>query len=223
MENKKFNPNLFLALDMPTDFELVIGEDFKEKSYFIYQSPDNQWNAKLYGNPKTTGIYTNGLVHESDGRYSLEIFGKPRLGGKNTMQLRFSNRTEYQDFEISFHVKNLKFLDYTLPDALGLGKKYSTRIHFYNPSNLKPKFMYNFPVEFGRVETESDDGVDYTTITLYPTKAGKFKFHVTALSEDNIEMGSRTMNLKVIDIELPKVQSENTFNKVRAVDIKDWK
>lgn len=221
MDKKALNPNLFVALDMPTDFSIIIGDQFSRKFYFVYNGTDNQYNSKLYGNPETTGVANTGLVHEANGSFSVEIYGRPKLTGKNSMILKLENRTEYAIFEITFHVDGLKFLDYSLPDAIGIFKEYSARIHFYNPSKLKPKFMYDFPVEFGQVNTNFPDGIDFTTISFTPSKPRKYKFIVTALSGEEIELGRKTLHLEVVDAR--KMENANNFFGAKSVDIKNRK
>jgi len=223
LQNKlTLDQSLFTNTDIEDDFELTVAEPFKRTYYFTYNGVNNAYSGKLYGNPETTGIETNNLVHEADGRFSVMIFGKPKLIGKNILILRLSNRKSYIDFKIVFHVKALKFLDYHLPDALELFKQYSTRIHFYNPTTLKPKFSYNFPIEFGQVRTEDEDGIDFTTIKFSPSKEGKYKFFVSALSPNNILLGFRTLHIKVINRNKAIAPVVNTPT-VKAVDIKDWK
>jgi hypothetical protein len=191
-----------------------------------YNGTDNQYVAKLYGNPETTGLNFSGLVWESDNFYYVQIYGAPKIIGKNTQILKLSNRTNYIEFPIIYHVVGLKFLDYSLPDAVGLFKPYTTRIHFYNPSSFKPKFSYNFPIEFGRVDTLQTQN-DFTEITFSPSKSGKYKFYVQSYGEiknetgeiENILLGAKTINIEVID---PNKPAPGIFTGASSVDIKNW-
>lgn len=75
LENKsKLDPNLFTNVDIEEDFEITVAEPFKKKYYYTYNGTDNAYSAKLFGNPKTTGVETTGLVHEPDYRFSVSIW-----------------------------------------------------------------------------------------------------------------------------------------------------
>jgi hypothetical protein len=108
-------------------------------------------------------------------------------------------------------------------------KPYTARIHFYNPSKLVPKFGYTFPIEFGKVNSELDTQVDYTTISFTPSKLGKYKFTVVAFGElrdettqevDNILLGNKTLHLEVVDTSPKPAVPEAP--KIEAVPIEKW-
>lgn len=222
---------VFIPTTPIEEFELIIAEPFTRKYYFTYTSGGDTVIAKLSGNKKTTGVEADSVVHEPDGTYSVRIFGIPREINKNELVLTLKdNRGNVEKFEIVFHVLPLKIEPANLPDAVGLRKAYTAKIFFTNPSTRKPKFAYNFPVDFGFVKTDVEDTDTYTTIMFSPTRAGKYKFFVEALCDSpsqsfgvasNILLGYRTMHVEVIDPEVVKLPKPKTPT-VRAVDMKDW-
>lgn len=216
--------NFFTRLSDMQPFETIVAEPLARKYYFNYSGPGDTVIGKLSGNPKTTGLNADSIVHEADGSYSLRISGAPRDINKNSLFITLrDNKGNTSKFPLIFHVLPLKFNPPTLPNADKLFTPYKAKIFFQNPSSVTPKFGFNFPVEFGFVKTNFENTTDSTTIEFNPSRFGKFKFMVEALSPDDILLGYRTMNLEVVD-KSEKLNAKKLEKvEVKAVDIKDWK
>jgi hypothetical protein len=237
-----YNPFHFIT--PISDFVFNIAEPFQLKFSLNYDGGGDTVIAKLSGNPKRTGIKIDSVVHEPDGTYSIVFYGTPREINKNDLVLTVrDNRDNIVKFPITFQVNPVKIEDLNLPDATALFTPYTAKIYYKFPENfkedIKPKFGFNFPVEFGFVKNEDRDGVilgqdeigKFTTITFNPSKPGKYKFQVDILSPDNILLGYRTMRLEVFESLAKKIKSESRKKiidegpkvEVKAVDINDWK
>jgi hypothetical protein len=220
--------NIFSTIGDTSHFELPVASPFRKTFTFSYTGTGDTITAKISGNKRTTGIEIASIVHAADGTYQLDMFGYPKLTGKNDMVLRLrDNKGTIARFPVVFRVVPIKFSPTYLPDATALFTPYTAKISFKNPSNTKPKFGFNFPVEFGRVDIFQ--GEDYVNITFNPSRTGKFKFIVTALDPNDIVMGHKTVFIKIYkSVEDRDKKKEKTVEPeedvtVRSVDIKDWK
>lgn len=240
LENPIYNPFHFTT--PISDFVFNIAQEFSMKFVLNYDGGGDTVIAKLSGNPKRTGIKIDSVVHEADGTYSIHFYGTPREINKNDLILTMrDNRDNIVKFPITFQVNPVKVINPNLPDATALFTPYIAKIYFVFPENfegdIKPKFGFNFPVEFGFVKNEDRDGTilgqdeigKFTTITFNPSKPGKYKFNIDVLSPDNILLGYRTMHLEVFESLEKKIKSESRKKdegpkvEVKAVDINDWK
>jgi hypothetical protein len=220
------NKNVFMPTETVLLPDMNIMEEFVKTFYFNYLGNGEIVIAKLSGNPSTTGIQADKVVHEPSGLYSVRVYGAPRRINKNILNLRLTDDKENRaDFPLEFQVFGLEIEDANLPDAIGLFKPYSTKIYFTNPTSEKPKFFYNFPVEFGKVVTNEEDGANFTTISFTPSKPGKYKFLLEALCESDstdpegkeVLLGRRTMHVKVLEKSEPTNRRLDTVKSLKMV------
>jgi hypothetical protein len=186
--------------EMPADFNVVVGESYRKIVRFSYSGNGNNFKFIITGDKSKTGILNESYTYESQGKYYVVLYGTPKVVGKYKMNLKITDgkkASTTQAFELN--VIGLKFATSTLGDAVGIRKPYTAKLYFNNPTKSKPKFTYNFPVEFGYVNTESDTGTNYTTIIFSPSKKGKYTFHVDALNDAGQVIGTQNYKINIIE------------------------
>lgn len=202
---------------LPENFDVVVGEDYRKTIHFSTSGKNNDFKFIITGDKNKTGILNESYTYESQGKYNVVLYGNPKAIGKYKMSLKIidgKKASTTQAFELN--VVGLKFATSTPPDAVGLRKPYTAKLYFENPTKSKPKFSYNFPIEFGYVNTDVDNGTNYATILFYPSKKGKYTFRVDALNDAGQVIGSQNFKINILDTPT----STNTKEKVTTNIIK---
>jgi hypothetical protein len=158
-----------LLTTAPQEFSFPIGDTYDKTIYFKYTGTSTP-STTLYGDKKNTGMTTVGPFYQADGSYSLKLKGIPVKAGKFKMKIVFTDKGGKQnkvEYPFVADIQGLTFATTTLPVAYGVRKEYLAKIYFNNPTKSKPKFSYNFPVEFGKVDTDIEQGKDFVGLLKY--------------------------------------------------------
>lgn len=178
----------------------VVGEPYKQIINFTYTGTSTKLKATLRGNnTKNTGIDISQVYVPGDGTFKVEISGTPKVASnyKWNFALNDGSRNVTLIKPYILNISGLKFASTTLPDATKLFSEYSADIPFTYTGRKAPKFSFNFPVHFGRVDTDYKPGNKFVNIKFTPSRIGTYYFNIDATNEQNFNLGGAKLKLTI--------------------------
>lgn len=202
----------FNLIDFQATTTANVGDPFKQRITFAYTGTSTKLKVTLSGNnPKQTGIDVGQVGWSGDGLNYVEISGTPLQAKVNKFKLIFSDSKYVKLVQPAvYDIQGLKFATTTLPDATELFKPYTATITYEYAGKDIPQFSYNFPVQFGRVDTNISNSKKSTTITFNPSLKGKYSFNITALNGRNRVLGIATLHINVTGTPGKKIGAKNS-------------
>jgi hypothetical protein len=195
-----FADSPFDLIDYKATTTVNTGETFKQRIIFNYTGTSTKFKASLLGNDaKKTGITIGQFGLTSEGLNYLDISGTPLLAKVNNFKLVLTdiNKVKYITPAI-YDVRGLKFTNTVLPNAYELFKPYTATITYEYFGKDIPKFSFNFPPRFGRVDTDISTTKKSTVIKFTPSIKGKYTFNAQAINEKDFVLGNAVFTLNIL-------------------------